>query len=340
MPALGLDIGSSSIKLIHLSGGATSLRLEAFGLGLNPVGTVTSDSEAELTRIAQAVKKLLSDVGVRERRAVVALPEAKVFTRVIEMPPLSDAELTSAIGWEAEQYIPVPLSEVQLDYQVLSRPKSSDPKEKMQVFLVAAPLRVIEKMAHLLELSGIEPVALETEILGLSRSLGRGNSGAILLVHLGLSSTDLCLLEGEQIFFTRAVPTGGNALSRTLVNELGLEFSQAESYKRTYGLDSKQLQGRVRKGLLPVFTSLIEEIRTAINFYASNRQRHVGRLVLSGGGAYLPEIASEFASNLGIEVVIGNPFNGIAISPEQQKRLGGIGAVFAVAVGLSLREGA
>lgn len=338
MSALGLDIGSSSIKLIALSGNIKVPRLDAFGLAVNPVGNVETENDAERVQIAQAVKKLVADAGVKEKKVVAALPEAKVFTRVVEMPVLSESELASAVNWEAEQYIPIPISEVQLDYRILSKPEGRNPQGKMQVFLVAAPTTSVEKMVKLLDLAGLEAEALETEILGVTRALIREeNLPPILIVHMGAGTTDLSLIEKGVIVFTRSIPTGGNALSRALANELGLEPLQAEQYKRTYGLDGNQLQGKVRKALLAVFQSILGEIRKAMYFYTTNRRGKIGRVVLSGGGSYLPEFTGELARELGVEVVVANPFAGIAMDPRQQKRIGGVGAVFSVAIGLAMR---
>src|SRR3990167_6973749 len=118
MPAFGLDVGSSAIKLIALGGKPNKAKLGQFGLAVNPVGNIDTENESERVKIAQAIKKLVSDVQLKTKQVVVALPESKVFTRLVEMPALSDAELASAISWEAEQYIPIPMSDVQLDYKV------------------------------------------------------------------------------------------------------------------------------------------------------------------------------------------------------------------------------
>lgn len=336
MPAFGLDIGSSSIKLIELSGSKKLPKLEAFGLAVNPVGTVETDNEQEMIQIAQAVKKLTQDAAVKQRKVVVGLSEAKVYTRVVEMPLLSDAELASAINWEAEQYIPIPISDVQLDYRIMSRPQS--PTEKMKVFLVAAPVTTVNTLTRLLDMAGLEPVALETEMLGVARALVMLQSPAQLLVHLGARGTDIGIVREGMVLFTRSVSTGGAALTRVLTTELGLEVTQAEQYKRSYGLEPKQLQGKVRLSLMNVFASIASELKKAQHFYVSNYSGTITRVVLTGGGAYLPEITVELAKELGVEVIVGDPFLNLNLTPKQRQRIGGIAAVFSVAVGLALRE--
>jgi len=135
---IGLDLGSFSIKVVCLSKHGKGYRLEAIGIALNPYGARPGGDDASQVKVAEAVKKLLSDTRLSSAKAMLALPESSVYTRVVEMPSLSDSELASAIHWEAEQYVPVPLDQVNIDYEVISRPDKSSEKEKMEIFLVAA----------------------------------------------------------------------------------------------------------------------------------------------------------------------------------------------------------
>lgn len=341
MPAAGLDIGSSAIKLISLSGKPDKAKLEAFGLAVNPVGNIETENEQEKVKIAQIIKKLWQDAGIKTKQVVVALPESKVFTRLVEMPSLSEAELASAIAWEAEQYIPIPMSEVQLDYKVVAKPAVVSGVAKMKVFLVATPTALVQKLLTLLEMADLEAVALETELLALSRAMLKGVSPApglgVMIAHFGANTTDFGMLEDGLLVVTRSLSTGGLALSRAMAAELGLELNQAEQYKRTYGLDGAQLQGRVRNTLLPVFATIESELRKGMQFYAGEQGKKISRVILSGGGAYLPDAVRQLAADLGIEVVVGNPLAAIAQDATQQKRIGSMGAVFGVAVGLALR---
>lgn len=341
MPAVGLDIGSSAIKLVGLSGKPDKARLETFGLAVNPVGNIDTENEQEKVKIAQTIKKLWQDAAIKTKQVVAALPESKVFTRLVEMPTLSDAELASAIQWEAEQYIPIPMSEVQLDYKVVDKPIALSGVAKMKVFLVATPTALVQKLTELLEMADLEPVALETELIALARSMLKGVAvvpgTAVLMVHFGASTCDFCVVENNLLVFTRSLSTGGLALSRAMASELGLELNQAEQYKRTYGLDGTQLQGRVRNTLLPVFATIENELRKGMQFYAGEQGRKISRIILSGGGAYLPDGVRQLAADLGLEVVVGNPLSAVAVDPTQQKRIGSMGAVFGVAVGLALR---
>lgn len=338
MPAVGLDIGSSSIKLVVLSGSTKKPKLDGFGLAINPTGSLKLEMDNTKVAIAETIKELFQETGVKNKKVVVALPESKIFTRVIEIPVLSEAELASAIAWEAEQYIPVPIADVQLDYRILERPEAVTETSKMKVFLVAAPLKVVSNYVSVLEMAAVELEALETEILGLTRSLATSQEEVVMIINLGLDSTDICIACDQSILFSRSLSTGGSALSRVLANELGLESNQAEQYKRTYGLDANQLQGRVRNSLLTVFNTLVVEIKKAMHFYASKSDQKLRRVILSGGGAYLPEVTSELAKSLGLEVVVGDPFMGVEMNQVQRQRIGQIQAVFSVAMGLAKRD--
>jgi type IV pilus assembly protein PilM len=339
MPApFGLDIGSSTIKAVQLAGSAKKPRVGGFSLGVNPLGNIETENQQELLTLATAVKKVVVDAGIRQRRVIAALPESKVFTRVVSLPQLSEVELSSAIKWEAEQYVPVPLSEVQLDWQILSTPSQSG-KLKMEIFLVAAPKALINKLISILQLSGLEPRALETEIVGIARALVRNEKlPPTVVVHLGASTTDLCIVERGKLVFTQSVPTGGNALTRALAQDLSLEPQQAEQYKRAYGLDETQLQGKVKAALEPVFVSILEHIRKALRFYASGSTKEsLRRMWVSGGGAYLPGLTGYLAKQLGVEVVLADPFADLGLEKSMVARLKGANALFSCAVGLAMR---
>jgi type IV pilus assembly protein PilM len=160
------------------------------------------------------------------------------------MPVLSDDELASAIKWEAEQYVPIPLTEVTLDWQVIFRPKTPAPDSKMEVFLVAAPMKVVNKYLKILKMANLRPIAVETDIIAIARSLVGNNpySPTTLIVNIGASTTDLSIVRVGAIAFTRSIATGGTAFARSIAQDLGFELPQAEEYKKTYGLDETKLE--------------------------------------------------------------------------------------------------
>ena len=334
----GLDIGSSSIKATQSSlMGTKAYTVEATGLVINPAGSVDFTNPVVVEKLSVSVKQLLSETKIREKRVVVSVAESRVYSRILTMPAMSEAELSSAIKWEAEQFVPIPVAEVELDYSILEQQATGVEDKKMLVYLVAAPKKYLQSMVDFLVGVGLEPIAVESEMVAVSRALTFGTTPATsLIVHMGAMSTVLAIVDGSSLSFSYVIESGGVALTRALAQSLSLPLPQAEEYKRTYGLDPAQLEGKVRAGLQIILDSIVGEMRKAMEYHLTSRKTHVTRIILSGGGGYLPEF-SGFLSQIfgGIEVVVGDPFatakpaRGVTIPREK--------AVYSVSVGLSQR---
>ncbi len=333
----GLDIGSSSIKVAKSSVyGVKNFTLESIGLVVNPAGSIDFGSPVVVEKLKTAVKQLLSESKIKEKRVVLSVAESKVFSRILTLPSMSEAELSSAIKWEAEQFIPIPVSEVELDFSVLQTSIPGEDK-KMLVYLVAAPKKYLQSMVDFVTSVGLEPIAVESEMVAVSRSLTFGaQAPTTLVLHIGAMSSVLAIVDSNALTFSYVVEAGGVALTRGLSQSLSLPLPQAEEYKRTYGLDSNQLEGKVMAGLMIVLNGIISEVRKAMEYHLSKRKNSVTRIVLSGGGSYLPNFAAVISSAFGgIEVIIADPFaaakatKGVVIPRER--------AVYSVAVGLSQR---
>lgn len=337
---LGLDIGSHSIKLIEIGSVGGVPQLLAAGSIPTPPKALQSSLEADHQAVAMAIKQLMKETGAKSTSVVIALPESQVFTRVIEVPALSARELSSAISWEAEQYIPLPLDQVNLDYSILRDAKETG-TDKMDVLLVACPKSLLERYLAIVELAELIPLAAETEIIATARALSRSVANiknASLLVSLGAQTTDLAILRGGVLAFTRSISSGGEALSRALVSGLDFNVNQAEEFKRTYGLEKDKLQGKIVTAVKPIMDTIIGEMKRALAFYAEkHKDERVEVTLLSGGTAKLPGMVVYIAQNVGIEAQLANPWVGIKRDPRFAV-LDKEGPTFTVAVGLALRE--
>ena len=334
----GLDIGSSSIKVAESSlMGTKAYTVDAIGLTMNPAGSVDFTNPEVVAKIGPAVKNLISEVKIREKRVVVSVAESRVYSRILTMPTMSEAELSSAIKWEAEQFVPIPVADVELDFSIVSQNNTANLDKKMLVYLVAAPKKYLQAMVDFLISLGLEPIAVESEMVAVTRSLTFGTTtGTSLIVHIGAMSSVLAIVDNGALTFSYVTDSGGVALSRALAQSLALPLPQAEEYKRTYGLDPSQLEGKVRAGLLLILDGLVGEIRKAMEFHLSSRKTRVTKIILSGGGAYLPNFPSYLSEIFGgIEVVVGDPLavarpgRGVTLPREK--------AVYSVGVGLSQR---
>ncbi len=331
---VGLDIGSSVIKLVQVEpvGDGGKYRLVAFGQARTPLST--NFVEANIAK-AEVIKKLAKDIKTTSLHAVISLPESQVYTRVIQTPILPEGELTQAIRWQAEQYIPVPLADVVLKHQVLN-----EEDEKLNVLLVAAPNTLLNTYVNMLTNAGFETVAIETEILAVSRALvGEDvNSPTTMIVHVGAESTTLSVLSRGDLVLTQSISTGGTAVTRSLMAALGLEVAQAEEYKKIYGMDETKLEGKVVSAIKPVVDLLVAELKRVLDFYNVHGAKNpVKRLVLSGGTALMPGLVPYLTLNLNIEVQIGSPFLLVNLTDKQKQEIGDNATLYSTAVGLALK---
>ncbi|OGY29580.1 MAG: hypothetical protein A3F35_02780 [Candidatus Woykebacteria bacterium RIFCSPHIGHO2_12_FULL_45_10] len=344
MPALnhfGLDIGTHSIKAVQLGGTAERPSFVAAGQVASSVNVASAGSDEDQAKLAEAIKTLHREAHISTEKVVTALPESQIFTRVVEMPALSDAEIKNAIKWEAEQYVPVPMEEVKLDWQVLSKIGAAGKEQKMEVLLVAAPTVLINNYLKVLKASGMVPVALETEITAVTRSLVQRVAGnpTTMIVSIGASTTDLSIVSSNQISFTRSIATGGSALARGVAQDLGFELDQATEYMKTYGLDASQIEGKVMQAIKPIFDVIVNEIRRALAYYTSKHpQTPVKRVVVVGGTAKLPGLVVYLAEILGLEVQLGNPWEGVSLPSSLSQKLTEDSVSYAVSVGLALKN--
>ena len=335
----GLDIGTTTIKVVSLERENNIVSYNTSLMAPTPVQGMQSESPFDHQEMAQIINKLVIDAKIATNNVAIALPENHAFTKVIEMPVLSEKELANAIYWEAEQYIPVPLDSVTLAWSKL-RIFNALPDEKMQVLLVAAPKDLIKRYQSILDIAGLTIVSIETEILAILRSmLSVKNMPTTLIVHIGALSTTLGIVQGNTLIFNYPLPLGGIALTRAIASDFGLQIEQAEEYKRVYGLSDKNFGGKVGKAIEPILVSLLTEIKKAMTFYTEKYKNDspISQILLTGGSASLPGLPVYFAQNLGIESVLANPWKMLNIQrvPQQVEMKG---PEYSVAIGLALKE--
>ncbi|MBI2074542.1 MAG: type IV pilus assembly protein PilM [Candidatus Levybacteria bacterium] len=336
----GLDIGANSIKAVWLSEQKSGYQLLAALTLPTPSKGMLSESPLDQEEMVQAIKKIVTDGKITSQYVNIALPENQVYTRVLEMPILSDKELSSAIYWEAEQYIPVPLQNVTLDWKVLQRPANSSGETKMEVFLVGAPTSLIDKYQKVLMMSGLTISSIETEIISIIRALASSNKFPnSLILNIGAVSTSLAIIKENVIVFTYSISIGGIAINRAIATDFGFTMSQAEEYKRAYGISQDTLGGKIGQATAPVITSIVVEVKKALALYNEKYKdaAPIQQILLCGGTAKLPGIDLFFAKNCGVETVIANPWN-ILASQQVPKEILDNAVDYTIAVGLAMRN--
>ncbi len=337
MDFFGLDIGSHKIKMVKLTKSGNQYRLVSLGNATSTQKGVLSDAENDLTALATIIKKLHNEAKINTKNVVSALPQDQVFTQVITLPKLSEGELNSALKWEAEQYVPVPLAEVTLTHQILGTINENG-KEKIEVLLAAAPNRLIDRMVMVLKTAGLNPLSLETEIMAIARSLVPAIPEATMVIDLGAKATDIAIMEKGQVIFVRSLATAGEALTRAIASGLGLDINQAEASKKAYGADPDKLEGKMVSALGPVIEILTTEMEKIIQFQQLSKNKPINRVILSGGTSGLPEISAILAKKLNLEIQIGNPFGQIIKDDLVKKIPTSEIPLYAIATGLAMKE--
>lgn len=336
----GIDIGSKSIKIVELFRSGQSLVLRAAGAVTyqgNSPDKINDDKD--LSNFGQTVKKLASDAKVSSKKVVLSIPETQVFTRLMKFPLLNNEEIESAVKWEAEEYIPIPLKDAILRHTILDRQETGTPPQVL-VQVVAVAKSVVDKYIGIVEEAGFEVTALETELMATSRALGVEGKTS-LIIDIGAQSTNIAIAKGTQLFLSRSIPTAGEAFTRAVSLSLGVTPQQAEQYKVTYGLSQNQLEGKVALALSPVVRLIADEIKKAVHYFQVDcRQEAPTAILLSGGSAGLPGLSVELAKVMGSEVVVANPFtgHGLQLDPDSAKSLVNFAPLYTVAVGLAERE--
>jgi type IV pilus assembly protein PilM len=335
---VGIDIGSKTIKIVEVEKEGGGFSLSASGIvGYSGITVDKMVDEKEMASLGQIIKKLHNEAGISSKDAVISVPEPLVFTRTIKFPFLTDNEIASAVKWEAEQYIPIPLTEAIVQHTILARNEKSSPPDVL-VLLVAAPRTVVEKYTKVVQLAGLTTTAVETELIALTRSLAPPDK-TVLLVDLGAASTNIAISKMGLLSFSRSIPIAGEAFTRAVSQGLGVTTQQAEEYKKTYGFDAAQLEGKVKEVLSPVLMLVVDEIKKAISYYLTEEKgESPGALIVTGGTSAVPEIVSTLTKLIGMEVLVGNPFAKTRVDPETAKKLAPYAPLYGVAVGLAMRE--
>lgn len=334
----GLDFGNHSIKVVQVKDQDKKPGLVSYGNVPTPFGVIRSESEEHQKQLADTTKELIKTLKIKTNKCVVALPEASIFTRLITTPQMKEEELENAVYWEAKQYIPVDLSEVQLSWMMVGESKIGELTQN-KVLLVAAPKTLAQLYTKVIEMAGLEPIALETEAVANVRAMSNstGNANAIIL-DFGAETTDMAVMSNGNLLFSQTLSTGSDALTKSIMEDYAFTEEQAEQYKRTYGIDETQLEGRLAVTLKPVMDLIVEEARRAISFYRTHAAEEApSKIFLVGDGAKLPGLASYMTKTLGVESAIGNPWNNIDLGDRFAQELASGAPGYSVAVGLALK---
>lgn len=334
----GLDIGNHSLKIAQVKYlGPDSVQLVKLAKADITQGLINN---TDINTLADEIKRLKDSSGISTKKVVIALPESSIFSRLILLPEVDDAKLEQAIYYEARQYLPVSIEDVQLEWIPVNKTQSEG-KVFVQYLLVAAPKKIVAKYMELMDLAGLDPIAIETETVATARSYSYNNNftEGVLVMDFGRSNTDISVIKGQHVIFSQSIGNGSDVLTKALASEFNLDIIQAEQYKRTYGLLKDQADGKIATALDPMMKIITNEISKTVNYFREHlRENTPTQIFIVGDGANLPGLAEYLTQNLGIPAIVNDPVLSLKMDDKLRAEISQISTIgFSVALGLALK---
>jgi type IV pilus assembly protein PilM len=332
---LGVDIGSTAIKIVELIDAGGVPELVTYGLAdLSVIGR--SDGAPSAEEMAATIMKTCQEAGVVSKKACTALPSHSVFTSVLSMPKMNKTERATAVKWEAKKVMPLPVDEMSIDSVVID---PNGPGGTDKVLLTGAPKSVAQRYVDIFKKTNLTLLSLETEGFALIRSLVGADKTPVLIIDFGASSTDILIVENGFPVLNRSIEGGGLVVTRALAQSLNVSADRAEQFKYDVGMSalgtaSSEIPKTISSALAPV----INEIKYTINLYQSQSHKKVEKVILSGGSSLLINFTNYLSEALNLRVYIGDPWARVRYPLELKGILQESAARFSVAIGLAMRE--
>ena len=347
---LGIDIGTSSMKVVELSQAGGRVKLENYGeisaasLYEKPFRTLDKNTLLfSNTDVGKTIVAVLQEAQIQTKSAVFTIPDFSTFFTNLELPPMTKKEIPQAVHFAAPQYIPLNLAEVTLDWQIIGGKGDRKAKTKIKILLVAVPNEVINQYREISRISNLETKFLEAEAFALLRCLNETDKMAIGLVEIGAQSTTCSIVDGGVLKSSHSLDIAGNEMTQALAKGFDLTYEKAEKLKKKYGIHPllkkvPEPEGKkIANVFLPSVDSILIEIQRIFHRFALDEKKEIQKIILAGGSAHLPGLREYSSSVLKKEVEIINPFANIFYPPILEKTLKEIGPSFSIAVGAALR---
>lgn len=333
---LGIDLGSTSIKLVELRKEKGVPTLATYGYAERAMGNIVhGNPDSILEKMVSLLKKLYQETGAVSYKGVTALPNFSVFNSVISLPIMNKKELDSAVRWEAKKFVPMPLEEVVLDWSIIDTIQVNKSRKSYRILLTAASRNLVKRYLEIFKQSDLQLLSIETEAFALARALMGHSKETAMIVDASAVTTDIIIIEKGVPALNRSIDVGGITISRAIANSLNISFERAEQFKRDIGMGGNSKIPQIIKGILK---PVLDEIQYSLKLYQNQSGKIVEKIILTGGSAYLPSLDSYLANLLNLKVLIGDPWARIAHPEELKPALSEVAPRFSVAIGLALRQ--
>jgi type IV pilus assembly protein PilM len=339
---LGVDIGTSAIKIVELGSFAGRIKLENYGeitarvLYQKPFRTFEKSTLLlSVQDISRAIKAVLEETKIKTKESIFSIPDFTTLFTTFELPPMTAEELPQAVQAEARRHIPLPLGEVTLDWQLIEGRVSDQKDTKLKILLVAVPNEVINQYQQIAELSDLKLLAMEAEVFGLMRSLIEKKEKRVIgIIDIGARTTTCSIIEKGVLRISYSFDISGDDLTERIIKGLETKEEMAENLKRKYGISESR---DIREILLPSIDIILRESEKIFRNFYLQEGKEIDKIILAGGTALMPGILEYFQNYFKKEIEIANPFLKIFYPPILEKSLKEMGPSYAIAVGMALR---
>jgi type IV pilus assembly protein PilM len=341
---LGIDIGTYSVKIVELSKRGDRISLENYGeakaetLYEKPFRTIDKNTLLFSSQeIAKALLAILEEAKITQREAIFSIPDFATFFIDFQLPPMTGDEISEAVKYEAKQYIPMPLSEVVMDWSVVEGEMGKGKKKgtPLKILSVVVPLEFVNQYQEIATLAGLKLKALEAEAFALLRSLVDNTKGTVCIIDIGAQSTNVNIVNDGILRKSHSFDVSGNEFTKIISSSLNIGTREAEILKIEKGMSD--VEGSPKSILIPLVNHIISETQGIMNSFSQFSGKEVQKVILAGNSANLFGLKEYFFQALKKEVTIGNPFSNIFYPPILDEKIKKIGPSYAVAAGAALR---
>lgn len=332
---MGVDIGTSSVKIVELKNQDGKARLLTYGFSEN----LNDLDQTNTEKIAGIINKICAEAGVSSRKAVSALPTFSVFSSIINLSGVSKKDLPSAINWEAKKVIPLPPEEMILDWKRINSDDQAADKNNVKILLTGAPRTLVKRYIEIFRSAQINLLSLETETFALIRSLLDNDKSTVMIVEIGAKTTSFTIIDQSIPILNRSIDIGGWTITKAISHSLNIGLERAEQFKYDLGVGSLAApENAVPRTIIESVSPIVNEIKYALTLFQNKDNKKVDKIILSGGSALLMNFTDYLSKILNINVIAGNPWSAISYPLDLKPLLDEIAPRLAIAIGLALRE--
>jgi type IV pilus assembly protein PilM len=333
-----LDIGTTAVRVVELKKSGEAWSLAKYGMAPVDIKIATSDAPDDQRRLGEVINNLVTQAGISLHNVVVGIPSNKTFVTVVDLPDLPPQELASTIKYQAEQFIPMSIDEVKIDWAVLG--KSLREPNKIEVLLASVTNKFSEARLDLIESLGLNVVALEPDSLALARSLlPLGSRDVHMIVDFADFTTDIVIVLDGAPRLVRSIPVGMQTLVKAAMQNLNIDANQATQFILKFGLYPDRLEGQILKSLDATLEQFAAEVVKSAKFFQSRYPNiPMSSIVLSGYALSIPAFGEYMAAKTGLAAAAGNAWSNVRYGNELRDTLAQLAPQFGVAVGLAERN--